>query len=223
MAKQKLAILAVLFSITLLATGKMWLEISQELPLINGVIIPNSNPLNDFAVLDHRNQKFSNQNLLGKWHILSYGYTNCPDVCPMTLTVLAQMAQHLKSEEEFSDLGILFYSIDHQRDTVERLKKYLPFFDNDFLGLTYRDDMQVSAKAFEKSLGMISVLTPVEDIQETEIYGSYRVSHGFMLYLINPAGELQAVFRPSKGKGGENYFAEEKIYKDYIAVRKYFG
>ena len=70
---------------------------------------------------------------------------------------------------------------------------------------------------------MISVLTPVEDIQETEIYGSYRVSHGFMLYLINPAGELQAVFRPTKGKGGENYFTEEKIYKDYIAVRKYFG
>lgn len=222
--KQKVFIVTViLFSITILAVGRMWLTISKELPLINGVIIPNSNPLKDFAVLNHRNQKFTNQDLLGKWHLLSYGYTNCPDVCPMTLTVLAQLAKHLKSEKEFSELGILFYSIDHQRDTVERLEEYLPFFDDNFLGLTYRDEMKTSAQAFEKGLGMISVLTPVEDIQETEIYGSYRVSHGFMLYLINPDGELQAVFRPTKGKAGENFFTEEKIYDDYISIRKYFG
>jgi len=224
MAKRKLSIIVVfLLSISILAVGKMWLAVNKELPLINGVIIPNSNPLNDFGVLDHRNQKFTNQDLLGKWHLLSYGYTNCPDVCPMTLAVLAQLAKHLKTENKFADLNILFYSIDHERDTVKRLKEYLPFFDDDFLGLTYREEMQASAQAFEKSLGMISVLTPVEDIQESGIYGSYRVSHGFMLYLINPAGELQAVFRPIKGKGGENYFTEETLYKDYILVRNYFG
>ena len=138
MAKQRTAILVVIFlSVTFLAVGRIWLSVSKELPLINGVIIPNSNPLKDFVVLNHRNQKFSNQDLIGRWHILSYGYTNCPDVCPMTLTVLAQLSQHLKSDNESSDLSILFYTIDHQRDTVERLEKYLPFFDNNFLGLTY--------------------------------------------------------------------------------------
>lgn len=224
MAKQKIAIIVtVLFSLTFLAVGKMWLSISKELPLINGVIIPNSNPLDDFMVLNHRNQKFTNQELLGKWHLLSYGYTNCPDVCPMTLTVLARLTQHLKLENQFADLNILFYSIDPERDTVERLQEYLPFFDNDFVGLTYLKEFQENAQTFEKGLGMISVLSPVEDVQENKIYGSYRVSHGFMLYLINPAGELQAVFRPIKGRGGESYFTEEKIYEDYVAVRKYFG
>ena len=137
MAKQKILIVVVLFSTVFIAVGRMWLASSKQFPLINGVIIPNSNPLDDFIVLDHRNQKFTNQELLGKWHLLSYGYTNCPDVCPMTLTVLAQLSQHLKSDNESSDLSILFYTIDHQRDTVERLEKYLPFFDNNFLGLTY--------------------------------------------------------------------------------------
>ena len=154
MAKQKILIIVVcIFSLSVFAVAKMWLTVNKELPLINGVIIPNSNPLNDFTVLDHRNQKFTNQELLGKWHLLSYGYTNCPDVCPMTLTVLAQLAQHLKTENKFSDINILFYSIDHQRDTVERLKEYLPFFDGNFLGLTYRDNMRNSAQNFEKSLG----------------------------------------------------------------------
>jgi len=214
-------LLSIIFAI-FVATNFI-IQVDDELPLINGVIIPNSKPMKKFVVLDHRNQQFSNQQLMGRWHLLTYGYTNCPDVCPTTLSILAKLMTRLKTNSEFKDLNILFYSIDHQRDTVERLEKYLSFFDDDFLGLTYREDMQISAIEFEKNFGMISILTPVTDVQESKVYGSYQVSHGFMLYLINPLGQLQAVFKPLKGKAGENYFDENTIYNDYVSIRKYFG
>jgi protein SCO1/2 len=198
-------------------------QVDRKLPLINGVIIPHSKPLNEFVVLDQHNRQFSNNNLLGKWHLLTYGYTNCPDICPTTLNALVRLTNRLKSEQKYKDLGILFYSIDHQRDTVEHLEKYLPFFDDTFLGLTYREDMKVSALELEKGLGMISILTPVVDDNKIAIYGSYRVSHGFMLYLINPLGHLQAVLKPSKGNGSESYFDEERIYSDYVSIRNHFG
>ncbi len=196
--------------------------VDSKLPLINGVIIPDSKPLNNFTVLDQHNRQFSNNNLLGKWHLLTYGYTNCPDICPTTLNVLAKLSRRLEKEQEYHDLGILFYTIDHQRDTVQHLEKYLPFFDDAFIGLTYRENMEVSALELEKGLGMISILTPVTDDGQIEVYGSYRVSHGFMLYLINPLGHLQAVFKPSKRIGGENFFDEAKLYNDYVSIRRYF-
>jgi protein SCO1/2 len=197
-------------------------QVDHTLPLINGVIIPNSKPLNEFLVLDHHNRRFNNKNLLGKWHLLTYGYTNCPDICPTTLSALVRLTNRLKSEQKYKDLGILFYSIDHQRDTVEHLKKYIPFFDDAFIGLTYKEDMKVSALELEKGLGMISILTPVVDDNKIAIYGSYRVSHGFMLYLINQLGHLQAVLKPSKGNDSESYFDEERIYRDYVSIRKHF-
>jgi len=222
--KSKLFIVVLLLvAFASFSVAKFLISVDGKLPLINGVIIPNSQPIKPFRVLDQNNTPFTNQMLIGKWHLLTYGYTNCPDVCPTTLSVLAKLSDKLKAEHQYDDVDVLFYSIDPERDTTSRLAKYLPFFDDSFVGLTYQKDMTESAQALEKSLGMISILTPVEDVKETEIFGSYRVSHGFMLYLINPKGELQAVFRPIKGKAGENYFSEEMLYQDYLSVRDYFG
>ena len=195
----------------------------ERLPLINGVIIPEAKALGKFSIIDHTDRPFSNQQLVGKWHLLTYGYTNCPDVCPMTLNVLAQLKQKLKSENKFDDLEVLFYSIDPERDTTKRLAEYLPFFDDDFLGLTNPKFSVEKGSIFEKNLGMISVLTQSKDQQEIEAYGKYRVSHGYMLYLINPDGALQAVFRPTKGVASVSFYTVETLYQDYILVRDYFG
>jgi len=194
-----------------------------KLPSINGVIIPHAKVVGPFSIIDHNNRNFSNQHLIGKWHLLSYGYTNCPDVCPTTLNVLVQLKQMLNTENKHDDLDVLFYSIDHERDTTKRLAEYLAFFDDDFLGLTYKKESVGEGLSFEKNLGMISVLTQSKDQQEIEAYGKYRVSHGYMLYLINPDGALQAVFRPTKGEASVNFFTADKLYQDYISVRDYFG
>jgi len=212
--------------LTLAASYSVYTLLEQNknrLPLINGVIIPDAKALSKFSIIDHNDRPFSNQQLIGKWHLLTYGYTNCPDVCPTTLNALVHLKQKLKSEKKFDDLEILFYSIDHERDTTKRLAEYLPFFDDDFIGLTYQKESKGDGLIFEKNLGMISVLTQSKDQQEIEAYGKYRVSHGYMLYLINPDGALQAVFRPTKSVANVSFYTAEKLYQDYMLVRDYFG
>ena len=197
-------------------------------PLINGILISEAVILDKFSILDHNNVSFTNKQLEGKWHLLSYGYTNCPDVCPTVLSVLSAVSATLNQQQRYSDLGFLFYSIDHQRDTVTHLAQYLPYFNKDFIGLTYIDSMVDTALPFETSLGMISIIKSVQSEQtnnstEYKQFKSYTVSHGFMLYLINPQGHLQAVFKPSETKDGSLYFTEQQIIDDYLAIRNYLG
>jgi len=193
-------------------------------PLIQGVLIADAVDLKPFTIVDHHNNIFSNEQLKGKWHLLSYGYTHCPDVCPTVLAILSKFNESLKLKEQFSNLQVLFYSIDHQRDTAAHLSEYLPYFNKDFTGLTYLDSMRLSAEAFERSLGMLSILTPVQSTATTEesnSFSAYTVSHGFVLYLINPKGRLQAVLKPNVNQNGSLYFTEQQILEDYVAIRRY--
>ena len=198
-------------------------NIPEKPPLIQGLLLPQAKVLNNFTILDHNNNNFSNQQLLGRWHLINYGYTNCPDICPTTLGVLANVVTSLKSHQQFGDLTILFYSIDHKRDTYGRLAEYISFYNQDFKGLTYLDSMQENAELFESSFGMISKLTPIKSSDNEDSFSSYSVSHGVLLYLINPEGKLQAVLRPFENKNGILYFTESQIVDDYLAIRKYLG
>ncbi|HCD57056.1 MAG TPA: hypothetical protein DEQ90_16655, partial [Halieaceae bacterium] len=58
-------------------------------PQIQGVLLPESRELARFVLTDHRGDAFSNSDLEGRWHLVSYGFTSCPDVCPATLAELA--------------------------------------------------------------------------------------------------------------------------------------
>ncbi|MBV1911588.1 MAG: SCO family protein [Kangiellaceae bacterium] len=215
--------LSFVLAISLLVGKLIFVQFNSRPPVINGVVIPSPPNMKSFKVLDHHNQPFSNKHLTGQWHILSYGYTHCPDICPTTLNVLSRFYQQVQSEIEFDNLRVLFYSIDHQRDTVEHLSKYLPFFNDSFVGLTYSESMKPSALAFEKNLGLVSILTPNKEPKDIEYYGDYRVSHGLMLYIINPQGKLQAVLKPSASEGGIPYFKAEQLVTDYQAIRSYFS
>ena len=196
-------------------------NIPEKPPLIQGLLLPQAKTLEKFTILDHNNIPFSNKNLLGRWHLISYGYTNCPDICPTTLGVLANVDRRLNQLQQYEDLQILFYSIDHKRDTVARLAEYISFYNDEFTGLTYNDDMQESALAFESSFGMISKLTTVETTNKGESFESYTVSHGVLLYLLNPEGNLQAVLKPFKSRTGVLNFTDKQIVDDYLAIRSY--
>jgi len=188
-------------------------------PLIQGVFLPKANALEAFELLDHNGSRFSNANLNGSWHLVSYGFTTCPDICPTTLSQLATVAKELKARG-MNDLNILFYSVDHRRDTSEKLALYMPYFHPDFLGLTHVDDPENPHLPFEKSLGIAAQLTVVEEEADPN---SYQVSHGVSLLLINPHGELQAVFQPDETSPGVHSFNPDKLIADYLAIRHYLG
>jgi len=186
-------------------------------PQIQGVLLPQARALAPFELTDHRGKKFSNRDLEGHWHLVSYGFTTCPDICPATLAELASFRSQVTPELR-SDLKILFYSVDHRRDTPGQLASYVSFFDADFTGLTATEGEEAAAAAFASSLGIMSVLEPAEGTTLDE--GDYQVGHGVTLLLLNPDGKLQAVLQPglvdAQGFPG---FDIGTLLRDYARIR----
>lgn len=190
-------------------------------PQIQGVLLDDGRPLPAFELIDEKGQAFDNADLVGRWHLVSYGFTTCPDICPTTLSQLAEFAGQLRSRDRAVP-QVLFYSIDHRRDTPEQLARYLPFFDPAFTGLTHRDNPDNPHLPFEQGLGMVSKLEPLQG-EEAIANNEYRVSHGVTLYLLNPRGELQAVFQPDPSTDQLPAFAPDTLVRDYLAVRDYLN
>jgi protein SCO1 len=194
-------------------------------PLIQGVLLPEGRTVAPFSLLDHGGNNFTNNELRGRWHMVSYGFTTCPDICPTTLYQLADVANSLQGSGKGTedDLRVLFYSVDHRRDTVAQMASYVPYFHPAFVGLTHVDDADNPHLPFEKSLGIAAQLIPITGTDVDPAANEYEVSHGITLFLINPDGELQAIFEPDRITKSQHSFNPEQVLKDYLAIRKYLG
>lgn len=188
-------------------------------PQIQGVLLPQARPLPDFQLLDHHYQVFTNDNLKGRWHLVSYGFTTCPDVCPTTLSQLAELSRELKARGR-NDLAVLFYTVDHHRDTVAQMASYVTFFDPDFTGLTHEDGND-QHRPFEQSLGIVAQLLPLEGSDLSAADNDYQVVHGVKLFLLNPQGELQAILEPDDDFSAGHTFDPATVARDYLAIRRY--
>ena len=89
----------------------------------------------DFTLLDLEGNSVSIGDFEGEEVLLTFGYTNCPDICPTTLSQLNAVTQKLGPEGR-KDLEVLFVTIDPERDTGKRLGEYVPYFNESFIGLT---------------------------------------------------------------------------------------
>jgi len=221
MVKLKYSSALALLILLMLGLNLFLFKQQASLPEIDGVILPEAKALEPFRLVNHNNFDFSNSDLMGRWHLLAYGYTDCPDVCPTTLSVLNKFDKILQKNEDFSDTKILFYTIDPERDTVKKLAEYLPFFNAKFTGLTRRLALGYAHQPFEQGLGLLAELTPVASDLAHGIK-NYTVAHGYTLYVINPEGKLQAILQPQSSDDGERlFFSEDRIYSDYRAIRHY--
>jgi protein SCO1/2 len=193
----------------------------QPPPQIHGVFLADPRPLPSFELIDHRGSTFKNSELIGDWTLVSYGFTTCPDICPTTLAHLNDFTQQLKEMNE-SVPTVAFYSVDHRRDTVTQMASYVSFFNPDFIGLTHEDNPENPHLPFEAGLGIMAKLTPLLD-DDGVPRDDYSVSHGVHLILINPAGELQAIFEPEEVSPGIHVFDTELLVQDYLAIMHYIG
>lgn len=180
-------------------------------PDIHGAYLQPARKLENFSLLNHRQSRFEREDLKGRWHLVTYGYTHCPDICPMTLATLSQWVQRLERENVYPDLQVLFYSVDGERDTPAVLEQYLPYFHADFIGLTRENPGD--HRNFEQGLGIVS--------RDGDAQGQW-INHGVMIMLLNPRAQLQAVFRPQRNEHGLFHFSEETLLRDYRAVRRYY-
>lgn len=137
-----------------------------------------------FELIDHRGQPFVPASLEGKWSLLFFGFTYCPDICPTTMAFLDQFVQELEGTE-VDDTQVLMVSVDPARDTVEQLASYVPFFNPEFVGVTGEFlDLHRFATALN---------TPFRKLPGQD--ENYLVDHGSNVVLINPRGDYHAFFK----------------------------
>ncbi len=116
----------------------------------------------------------------GKVVVLAFGYTSCPNVCPVTLAVLAQA--HRKLGARGSQVQVIYVTVDPERDSAERLKQYLAAFDSTFLGGT---GTALQMAAVRKSYGVTA--------EKVGTGTDYAVAHSSFVYLITREGKLRAL------------------------------
>jgi protein SCO1/2 len=167
-----------------LAASLLWRHRMQAVDLTTGTFIMPSRALPDFRLIDQQGRPFGSANLRSHWSMLFFGYTNCPDLCPTTLTTLAAMQKRLRSAKASVLPQVIFVSVDAKRDTPAQLAKYVPYFDPGFIGLTAAD--QPSIEALAKKLGVSVMLRPTSD-------GNYTVDHSGAIFVVDPGGRLTAV------------------------------
>ena len=140
----------------------------------------------EFELKDQGDQLYSKNDLKNQWTILFFGYTNCPDVCPTTIFKLGQIKQQISKELPNVNLQILFITLDPERDSTERLREYLGFFDPSMTGLT--GDVT-------KIVELTSNLSVF--FQRINKEDGYDFNHTASIFLINPKAQLKASFSPA--------------------------
>ena len=127
-----------------------------------------------FTLTDVNNESITEESFQGPLTAIFFGFTNCPDVCPMTLSNLDQVIEKL-NENENKEFKVFFISIDPERDSPQIIKDYLSSFNNKIYGITGD-----SEKVFllSKSWGVLSEKIFNED-------GSYLINHSSSILLLN--------------------------------------
>ncbi|MHA6491718.1 SCO family protein [Pseudomonas borbori] len=148
------------------------------------VLLPQSRTLPALSLTNQDGQAVAVNELTGKWSLLFFGYTFCPDICPATLAQLRQLQGQLPAETRDS-LRVVLVSVDPNRDTPEQLKKYLDYFDAGFIGLTGEE------AALQKLANAVSIpYIPADTSKE-----NYTVDHSGNLVLIGPDGTQRGFIR----------------------------
>jgi protein SCO1 len=170
--------------IAAVAASFVWRHPAPRVELTTGTYLSPSRALPDFSLIDHAGRTFGSANLRGAWSLMFFGYTNCPDFCPTTLTTLAALEKRLRAGGAAVRPRVIFMSVDAKRDTPEQLAKYVPYFDSEFVGITGAD--QAAIEAVAAKLGVSVIITPKPD-------GTYTVDHSGAIYVVNPEGKLAAI------------------------------
>jgi protein SCO1/2 len=131
---------------------------------------------------DHNGKPRRLEDFRGKAVVLFFGFTHCPDICPTTLTDIAQAVKTLGKDAE--RVQVLMVTVDPERDTPEALAKYVTAFDPRFLAL--RGDLEATKKVAAEFKIFF---------EKAKSGASYTVNHSAQSYVIDPQGRLRLLVR----------------------------
>lgn len=143
----------------------------------------------DFSLIDPDGKARTLADFKGKVVVMFFGYTQCPDICPTTLTEMQQVMTLLGPQSD--KVQVLFVTVDPERDTAAILKQYVPSFDPRFLGLRSADEaaLEKVAKDFKIYYKKVPGTSP----------GSYTMDHTAGSYAFDPQGRLRLYIKHAQG------------------------
>ncbi len=156
---------------------------------LNLVVLPSPRELPAFHLQRHDGRPFTVASLRGHWNVLFFGYTHCPDVCPLALQNLRYAWEKLHPDPASpARPRAWFVSVDPDRDTPDLLRQYVTYFNPDFVGVTGPADQ---IDTLTQALG---ILYGFED--KTEGSDDYTVNHSAQMVFVDPRGRMSAVLSP---------------------------
>ena len=155
----------------------------------------------DFELQDVNGESVTQAVLDDKWSLMFFGYTHCPDVCPITLQIMKNVVSQLEEQGKEAP-QIIFVSVDPVRDTSEVMKQYINYFDERFVGIT--GDMN-KIHEMTTALGIVASFTVNDKDPE-----NYVVDHSASLLLVDPQRRLRAKVSPP--------LEAENIIADYLTL-----
>lgn len=203
-AMKRIALLGIVLAVAL-AAGLLAAHLSRQLtqpPEIGGVVFDPPRAVPEFQLVRDNGEAFTREDLSGRWNLVFFGYTHCPDICPTTLSMLDQLSRRLGDAAPEID----FVSLDPMRDTPDVLKAYLRAFNPHFVGIT---GAQSAIDAFAQGMGIAYEYSPGPSAD------SYQLTHSAALLLIDPHGHVAALFSPP--------FRARDLIRDLRAVENYSG
>lgn len=167
--------------------GVLWFRgDSRHLAQSTGLSLPGGVAVGGpFALTDTLGKTVTDQDFRGRWMLVYFGYTFCPDVCPTELQTVADALKQLGPQAE--KVAPLFITVDPERDTVAVLAGYVKLFDDRLLGLTGTPE-QIAA--ITRAYRVYYAKANAKDSN------AYLMDHSSFLYLMGPDGKLQALFKP---------------------------
>lgn len=155
-----------------------------DLAANGAVVFDKPRIIQPFDLVDQNEQPFTLEQLQGKWTLMFFGFATCPDICPATLSTLANWIGTL-DKDIARQTQIIMVTVDPARDTPEQLKSYMAHFNEDFVGVTGEF---LNIKRLTDNVNVAFNKVQLDD--------DYTVDHSGNLVLVNPFGHYHGFFKP---------------------------
>jgi len=186
-----LALVVVFVSLLTIQSNR---QLTRELRDLGATIYQQPRQLDRFELVDQHGSIFSSDRLRDRWSLLFFGFTSCPDICPLTMAELKQFYQLLKQAKTAPLPQIVLVTVDPQRDTPATMASYISSFNDEFIGLS-GDAQSLSALAAQLYVAHTASPAAVSHDGVETAEHEYTIEHSGHISVINPDGELYAVLR----------------------------
>jgi len=182
MLRNRQALIPYLLLVAAMIGGVLWYE-SEKVPGLGRVVTTGQADVGGpFQLTDQSGKRVTDKDFRGRFMLIYFGYSFCPDVCPTTLSVMAQALE--KAGDRARRVAPIFITIDPERDTPKVLDDYMKAFGPSFVGLT---GSAAEIKDVEKKYRVYAVKKPLEG-------GNYGMDHSSVIYLMGPDGKLVSFY-----------------------------